>query len=167
MKQPQQLQKTDGKLAVLLPGLGAVATTFVAGCMLARKGLGEPVGSLTQMGTIRLGKRTDNRAPKIKDFAPLAELDQLVTYAREMGGDAAWVFAVEGPAYRFGAKPLRAEVLTQISGVTFDEAATDSLTTAVEGRPVRIIGREALLRNKRAAGRHKDLDDVEWLERFT
>ena len=76
-------------------------------------------------------------------------------------------FAVEGPAYRFGAKPLRAEVLTQISGVTFDEAATDSLTTAVEGRPVRIIGREALLRNKRAAGRHKDLDDVEWLERFT
>ncbi|MCB9577195.1 MAG: inositol-3-phosphate synthase [Polyangiaceae bacterium] len=77
MKQPQQLQKTDGKLAVLLPGLGAVATTFVAGCMLARKGLGEPVGSLTQMGTIRLGKRTDNRAPKIKDFAPLAELDQL------------------------------------------------------------------------------------------
>ncbi len=77
MKQPQQLSKADGKLLVLLPGLGAVATTFVAGCMLARKGLAEPVGSLTQMGTIRLGKRTDNNAPKIKDFAPLAELGEL------------------------------------------------------------------------------------------
>lgn len=76
-------------------------------------------------------------------------------------------FAVEGPAYRFGAKPLRAEVLTQVSGVTFEEATTDALTTSVDGRPVRVIGREALLRNKRAAGRHKDLDDVEWLERFT
>jgi hypothetical protein len=74
---------------------------------------------------------------------------------------------VAGPAYRFGTKPLRAEVLTQISGVTFEEVTTDSLTTAVDGRAVRVIGREALLRNKRAAGRYKDLDDVEWLERFT
>jgi hypothetical protein len=58
-------------------------------------------------------------------------------------------------------------VLTQVSGVTFEEATTDALTTAVDGRPVRVVGREALLRNRRAAGRHEDLDDVEWLERFT
>ncbi len=81
MKQPQSIEKAEGKLGVLLPGLGAVSTTFIAGCLLARKGLGHPVGSLTQLGTIRLGKRTDNRSPKIKDFVPLAGLDDL-----EFGG---------------------------------------------------------------------------------
>ena len=78
MKQPQEIKKADGKLGVLLPGMGAVATTFVAGCLLARKGIAQPVGSLTQMGTVRLGKRTDNRSPLIKDFVPLAGLDDLV-----------------------------------------------------------------------------------------
>ncbi len=77
MKQPDKVQKAEGKLAVLLPGLGAVATTFIAGCMLAKKGLAEPVGSLTQLGTIRLGKRTDGRVPRLKDFAPLAALEDL------------------------------------------------------------------------------------------
>ncbi|MCK6533245.1 MAG: inositol-3-phosphate synthase [Polyangiaceae bacterium] len=78
MKQPQEIKQADGKLGVLLPGMGAVATTFVAGCLLARKGIAQPVGSLTQMGTVRLGKRTDNRSPLIKDFVPLAGLDDLV-----------------------------------------------------------------------------------------
>jgi myo-inositol-1-phosphate synthase len=77
MKQPERLEAPQGKLAVFLPGMGAVATTFVAGCMLARKGLAKPIGSLTQLGTIRLGKRTDHRVPKIADFVPLAGLDQL------------------------------------------------------------------------------------------
>jgi len=67
-----------GKLAILLPGMGAVATTLIAGCMLARRGLAKPVGSLTQMATIRLGKRTDARTPKVKDFVPLAPLEDLV-----------------------------------------------------------------------------------------
>jgi len=78
MKQPESIQKPAGRLAVLLPGLGAVATTFIAGCLLTRRGLARPIGSLTQMGTIRLGKRTDNQVPKISDFVPLAQLDQLV-----------------------------------------------------------------------------------------
>ena len=78
MKRPDTIKSPDGKLAMLLPGMGAVATTTMAGVMLARKGLGKPIGSLTQMGTIRLGKRTDNRVPKIKDFIPLAGLDDLV-----------------------------------------------------------------------------------------
>ena len=78
MKRPPQVQPAEGKLGILLPGLGAVSTTFIAGCLLARRGLGKPVGSLTQMGTIRLGKRTDNRSPLIKDFVPLAGLDDLV-----------------------------------------------------------------------------------------
>ena len=67
-----------GKLGVLLPGMGAVSTTFIAGVELIKKGLGRPIGSLTQYGTIRLGKRTDHNSPRIKEFVPLAELDDLV-----------------------------------------------------------------------------------------
>ncbi|HEX8696869.1 MAG TPA: inositol-3-phosphate synthase [Longimicrobium sp.] len=67
-----------GRLGVLLPGLGAVSTTFIAGVELARRGLARPIGSVTQLGTIRLGKRTENRVPKIRDFVPLAGLDDLV-----------------------------------------------------------------------------------------
>jgi myo-inositol-1-phosphate synthase len=68
----------SGKLGVLLAGLGAVSTTFIAGVQAVRKGLAQPIGSLTQMGTIRLGRRTERRVPLIKDFVPLASLDQLV-----------------------------------------------------------------------------------------
>ncbi len=67
-----------GKLGVMIPGMGAVATTFVAGVEAVRKGIAHPIGSLTQMGTVRLGKRTDGRSPKIKEFVPLAGLDDLV-----------------------------------------------------------------------------------------
>ncbi len=67
-----------GKLGVMIPGMGAVATTFIAGVEAIRKGIGEPIGSLTQMGTIRLGKRTEGRSPKIKKFVPLAGLNDLV-----------------------------------------------------------------------------------------
>jgi myo-inositol-1-phosphate synthase len=77
VKQPKTIQRPEGKLAVLLPGLGAVATTTMAGVFLARRGLAAPVGSLTQLATIRLGRRTDARTPRIKDFLPLAGLDQL------------------------------------------------------------------------------------------
>src|SRR3954469_24528291 len=67
-----------GKLGIMIPGMGAVATTFVAGVEAVRKGLAAPIGSLTQMGTVRLGKRTEGRSPLIKDFVPLAGLDDLV-----------------------------------------------------------------------------------------
>ena len=73
-----QIQPAKGKLGVMIPGMGAVATTFVAGVEAIRKGLAKPIGSLTQMGTIRLGKRTDARSPKVQDFVPLAGLDDLV-----------------------------------------------------------------------------------------
>jgi myo-inositol-1-phosphate synthase len=68
----------EGKLGILLVGLGAVSTTTIAGVMAVRKGLASPIGALTQMGTVRLGKRTEGRAPLIKDFVPLAGLDDLV-----------------------------------------------------------------------------------------
>jgi myo-inositol-1-phosphate synthase len=72
------IQPAKGKLGVLIPGLGAVATTFIAGVEAVRRGIGSPYGSLTQMGTIRLGKRTENRSPAIRDFVSLATLDDLV-----------------------------------------------------------------------------------------
>jgi myo-inositol-1-phosphate synthase len=77
MKKPTAIRPASGKLGVLLPGLGAVATTTIAGVMLARRGKAVPVGSLTQTATIRLGKRTAKRTPKIAEFVPLAGLDQI------------------------------------------------------------------------------------------
>ena len=73
-----KIRKPKGKLGVLLPGLGAVTTTFIAGILAVRKGFGKPIGSITQMQTIRLGKRTEKRTPIIKDFVPLADLKDLV-----------------------------------------------------------------------------------------
>jgi myo-inositol-1-phosphate synthase len=79
----------EGRLGILLVGLGAVSTTFVAGIEAVRRGLAKPFGSLTQMGTIRLGRRTENRAPRIKDFVPLAELDDIVFGAWDIFSDNA------------------------------------------------------------------------------
>ena len=78
MSTPVDIAPATGKLGVLLVGLGAVSTTTIAGVLAIRKGIAKPIGSLTQMGTVRLGKRTDNRAPKISEFVPLAELSDIV-----------------------------------------------------------------------------------------
>ncbi len=75
---PPKIAPASGKLGILTPGLGAVATTFIAGVESIRRGLAKPIGSITQTATIRLGKRTDNRAPLIKDFVPLADLNDIV-----------------------------------------------------------------------------------------
>ncbi len=71
-------QPATGKLGILLPGLGAVSTTFIAGVELSRRGLGRPIGSLAELGTIRLGKRSEGRTPKIRDFVPLTPLQDIV-----------------------------------------------------------------------------------------
>lgn len=73
-----QIEKANGKLGILTPGMGAVATTFMAGVLAVRKGTASPIGSLSQMGTIRLGKRTENRSPLVKDFVPIAALNDIV-----------------------------------------------------------------------------------------
>lgn len=101
------VKDAEGKLGILLPGMGAVATTFVAGVLAVRRGLAEPIGSLCQMGTIRLGKRTENRVPKIRDYVSLAELDDLC-----FGG---WDIFPEN-AYEAAKKAgvLKAELLDQI-----------------------------------------------------
>lgn len=88
-----EIAETKGKLGVLLIGLGAVSTTFIAGIEAIKKGIGEPIGSLTQMGTIRLGKRTDNRIPQIADFVPLEDIDQLVFGGWDIFDDDAYTAA--------------------------------------------------------------------------
>ncbi|HEX8659168.1 MAG TPA: inositol-3-phosphate synthase, partial [Hymenobacter sp.] len=80
-QQPGQVAPAEGKLGILMPGLGAVATTVIAGVLAVRKGGAQPIGSLTQMGNIRIGKRTANNYPKIKDFVPLTDLNDI-----EFGG---------------------------------------------------------------------------------
>ena len=78
IESPTSIKKAEGKLGVLMPGLGAVSTTFIAGTLAVRSGLSTPIGSLTQMGSIRLGKRNEKREVPIKDFVPLSTLDDLV-----------------------------------------------------------------------------------------
>jgi myo-inositol-1-phosphate synthase len=90
IKAGAKIAPADGSLGVLLPGLGAVSTTLIAGVELVKKGLGRPIGSLTQLGTIRLGKRTDNNTPSIRDFVPLASLDSLVFGAWDIFPDNAY-----------------------------------------------------------------------------
>ena len=78
MSTPVEIAPARGKLGVLLVGLGAVSTTTIAGVLAIRQGFAKPIGSLTQMGTLRLGKRTEGRSPKISDVVPLCALDNLV-----------------------------------------------------------------------------------------
>ena len=95
MEKSIEIQAADGKLGVLTPGMGAVATTLVAGVCAVRNGSGQPIGSLTQMGTIRLGKRTDRRIPMIKDFVPLAGLEDLVFGGWDIFEDDMYTAAVK------------------------------------------------------------------------
>lgn len=88
------IQAPTGKLAILTPGMGAVSTTFIAGVISIRKGLSKPIGSYTQMGTIRLGKRTDGRNPLVKDFIPLTELDDIVFGGWDLFDDNAYESAL-------------------------------------------------------------------------
>src|SRR5450432_2607788 len=90
MDKPGKIKPAKGKLGVLLPGKGAVSTTFMAGVELVRKGHSKPVGSLTQLGTIRLGKRTDGRSPHIKKFVPLSDLQDVVFAGWDIFNDNAF-----------------------------------------------------------------------------
>ena len=90
MRRPSSIAPPKGKLGVLTPGMGAVSTTFMAGVELVRKGLAQPVGSLAQIGTIRLGKRTEGRSPQIKDFVKLEKLENLVFGGWDIFPDTAY-----------------------------------------------------------------------------
>ena len=94
MKATKRMRPANGKLAVLLPGLGAVATTTIAGILLAKRGLAPPIGSLTQMGTLPLGKRTNGHSPRVKEVVPLARLDDLQFGGWDLFPDDAYESAV-------------------------------------------------------------------------
>jgi len=102
-----EIAEPKGKLGVLLIGLGAVSTTFIAGVEAIKRGLGEPIGSLTQMGTIRLGKRTEKRIPSIAEFIALEQLDRLVFATWDIFDDDAYAAAVKSGV-------LEADLLKQL-----------------------------------------------------
>src|SRR5580658_978730 len=93
-KENTTIAPADGKLGILIPGIGAVSTTFMAGVEAVKRGLGQPIGSLTQLGTVRLGKRTEGRTPRIQDFVPLAKIEDLVFGGWDIFEDNAYQAAV-------------------------------------------------------------------------
>src|SRR6266550_8325725 len=122
VRQGADVIEPKGRLGVLLVGLGAVSTTFIAGVEAVKKGIGQPVGSLTQMGTIRLGKRTDNRVPLIKDFVPLADLEDLVFGAWDIFRDSAFEAATHAGVLE---KDLLAQIRTPLQKIKPMKAVFD------------------------------------------
>jgi myo-inositol-1-phosphate synthase len=110
MRRQGEIEPLEGKLGILIPGLGgAVSTTFLAGVEAVRRGLARPIGSLTQMGTIRLGKRFEYRIPLIRDFVPLSRLDDLVFGGWDIFSDNCYEAALQ-------AKVLKTEDLNPVRG---------------------------------------------------
>src|SRR6476659_8940253 len=122
VRKDAEIIEPKGRLGVLLVGLGAVSTTFIAGVEAVKKGIGQPVGSLTQMGTVRLGKRTDNRVPLIKDFVPLARLEDLVFGAWDIFPDSAFEAATHAGVLE---KDLLAQVRTPLQKIKPMKAVFD------------------------------------------
>ena len=130
LKKGVDVKPAQGKLGILLPGMGAVATTFMAGVMSIRRGLGKPIGSLTQMGHIRLGKRTDDNSPAIKDYVSLAKLDDIVFGGWDIFNDNAYEAAVRaGVLESKDLEPIKEE-LSAVKPMTavFEQAYVKKIT---------------------------------------
>ena len=142
----------------MIPGMGAVATTFVAGVEAVRKGISSPIGSLTQMGTIRLGKRTEGRSPKINEFVPLAGLNDLVFTGWDIFEDDMYAAARQGG---------RARSLAAGAGEAVpldDQAAQGRLRQELREearRPQREEGQEQDGAGRATARRHPRLQEVQ------
>ena len=117
-----RIAPAEGKLGILIPGIGAVSTTFIAGVEAVKRGLAEPVGSLTQLATIRLGKRTEGRTPRIKDFVPLASLNDLVFGGWDIYEDNAYQAALKA---RVLDEPLLEQVKEPLSAIKPMKAVFD------------------------------------------
>jgi|TARA_R110000782_G_scaffold80846_4_gene159814 myo-inositol-1-phosphate synthase len=105
------IKSAEGRLGILLPGMGAVATTFIAGVYAVNKGISKPIGSTTQMGTIRIGKRTDNNTPLIKDFIPLADIKNIAFGGWDLFNDNVYQSAVNaGVLDRYTLEQLKPEL---------------------------------------------------------
>lgn len=117
-----EIEKPEGKLGILLPGIGAVATTFIAGVLAVRKGIGTPIGSYTQMASIRVGKRTEGRNPKIKEFVPLAALNDIVFGGWDIYEDNAYEAAMNAGVLD---RPLLQELKKEMSAIIPMKAVFD------------------------------------------
>ncbi len=122
MQRPVEIQKADGRLGILLPGLGAVSTTMIAGVLAINKGLAKPIGSLTQMGTIRLGKRTDRRVPMVREFIPLVDLRNVVFGGWDIFEDNAFQAALKAGVLE---KDLLREVQPELEAIRPMKAVFD------------------------------------------
>jgi myo-inositol-1-phosphate synthase len=125
------VKPAQGKLGILMPGMGAVATTFIAGVMAIRRGLGQPIGSLTQLGHIRLGKRTEGSSPAIKDYVSLANLDDIVFGGWDIFPDNAYQAALRAGVLdeHKHLLPLKAELeAVQPMPAVFEQAYVKKLT---------------------------------------
>ena len=110
MRKTPNVAPVEGKLGVLTPGMGAVTTTFIAGVESVKKALALPIGSLTQMGHVRLGKRTDERNPLIRELVPLATLNDLVFGGWDIYEDNCYDAAVNAGLEVRGTEPLKEPV---------------------------------------------------------
>jgi myo-inositol-1-phosphate synthase len=137
-----------GVLGVLTVGLGAVATTLIAGVELAKKGVAQPIGSLSQMGTIRLGKRTDNRSPKIKDFVPLTDLNDIVFGAWDPFPDDAYVAASRAGVLETKHLEPIADALRSV--VPMQAAFDPHYVKRLDGPNVKPVNKRAMLEGIRA-----------------
>ena len=118
-----------GKLGILIPGLGAVATTFIAGVEAVKKGIAQPIGSLTQMGNIRLGKRTEDRYPRIKEFVPLADLNDIAFGGWDIYEDNVYEAAIHAKVLDL---PLLQSIKTELEAIkpmkaVFDKSYVENL----------------------------------------
>ena len=131
LKKAVTVKEASGKLGILLPGMGAVATTFIAGVLAVRKGIGLPIGSLTQLGHIRIGKRTDGVSPAIKDYVSLAKLDDIVFGGWDIFPDNAYQAAMRAGVLdeHKHLAPLRAELeAIKPMPAVFEQAYVKKLT---------------------------------------
>ncbi|HPH66747.1 MAG TPA: inositol-3-phosphate synthase, partial [Kofleriaceae bacterium] len=108
------VKPATGKLGILMPGMGAVATTFMAGVIAARRGIAKPIGSLTQMGTVRIGKRSDNNSPKIQDYIPIANMKDIAFGGWDIFPDNAYEAALRAGVLE---KSLLSELKEELSAI--------------------------------------------------
>ncbi|MBC7422992.1 MAG: inositol-3-phosphate synthase, partial [Ferruginibacter sp.] len=118
----QVITPATGKLGILIPGLGAVATTFIAGVEAVKKGIAKPIGSLTQMGNIRLGKRTEDRYPRINEFVPLADLNDIAFGGWDLYEDNVYESAVNAKVLDL---PLLQSIKTELEAIKPMKAVFD------------------------------------------
>ena len=141
----QEIVPAEGRLGILIPGLGAVATTFIAGVEAVKKGIAKPVGSLTQMSNIRIGKRTENKNPKINEFVPLADLNDIAFGGWDIYEDNVYEAALNAKVLEL---PLLQAIKTELEAIKPMKAVFDkSYVANLDGKNVKKAANKYQLAN--------------------